>query len=52
MMMFEFLLRAFLDKTKNVGVVQLEYAVTRGWITESEKNQILGAESLSDFNLV
>jgi len=44
MRMFEFLLKAYLDPNKNVGITQIEYAFSKGWITEEEKIQILNSK--------
>ena len=47
--MFEFLLRAYLNK--KVTRAQVEYAATKGWITVEQRDQILNATSLDEFDL-
>ena len=40
--MFETLNRLYRDKS--IGTEQLENAVTKGWITEEEKQEIIGGK--------
>lgn len=40
--MFETLKRLYHDGT--IGMAQLENAVTKGWITEEEKQEIIGGK--------